>query len=143
MPNNVAMVFKNSNNPMNSHTTPHPLPDPCRSPRPSIAWPPESSYIVPVAEKDSVPHASEGMRSLGLTCLHQIHFHEGTKESGCGHKSGDSTKLINRSEFCSSPSAAGACQTFKSLRSFCVEKRCQPLFWRASCPRLRFRGLRS
>ena len=35
-----------------------------------IPWQPESTYIVPVAEKDALPHASEGSRWLGK--YHQI-----------------------------------------------------------------------
>ncbi|CAK9086813.1 Uncharacterized protein SCF082_LOCUS41059 [Durusdinium trenchii] len=35
-----------------------------RSPRATISWLPETSYIVPISEKDGLPHASEGMRSL-------------------------------------------------------------------------------
>ncbi|CAK9002906.1 unnamed protein product [Durusdinium trenchii] len=34
-----------------------------RSPRASLPWTSESSYIVPVAERDSLPHAAEGSRS--------------------------------------------------------------------------------
>ncbi|CAK9013583.1 unnamed protein product [Durusdinium trenchii] len=35
-----------------------------RSNRHEVAWQAEANYIVPVASKDTVPHASEGMRSL-------------------------------------------------------------------------------
>ncbi|CAL1132158.1 unnamed protein product [Cladocopium goreaui] len=35
-----------------------------RSTRQAVPWASESSYIVPAAEKDSLPHASEGQRSL-------------------------------------------------------------------------------
>lgn len=37
---------------------------PCRSNRQPIGWMPESSYIVPHAANDALPHASEGSRSL-------------------------------------------------------------------------------
>ncbi|CAK9074968.1 Uncharacterized protein SCF082_LOCUS36423 [Durusdinium trenchii] len=35
-----------------------------RSNRGELPWAPEASYIVPVASKDALPHASEGVRSL-------------------------------------------------------------------------------
>ncbi|CAL1172840.1 unnamed protein product [Cladocopium goreaui] len=35
-----------------------------RSNRNEIPWTPEGQYVVPVAQKDNLPHASEGMRSL-------------------------------------------------------------------------------
>ncbi|CAK8990644.1 unnamed protein product [Durusdinium trenchii] len=35
-----------------------------RATRGEVPWPAESSYVVPVAERDSLPHASEGPRSL-------------------------------------------------------------------------------
>ena len=47
-----------------------------RSNRCEIPWTPESSYIVPVAEKDELPHASEGTRLcsfLGLVCVELVH----------------------------------------------------------------------
>ena len=37
-----------------------------RSPRATMAWQPESSYIVPQSEKDSVPSSAEGPRLLGF-----------------------------------------------------------------------------
>lgn len=41
-------------------------PSPFRSTRVDIPWQSESKYIVPCAEKDGLPHASEGMR-LGIS----------------------------------------------------------------------------
>ncbi|CAK9073806.1 unnamed protein product [Durusdinium trenchii] len=38
-----------------------------RSPRKMIPFAPETSYIVPSAERDALPHASEGNRSLSQT----------------------------------------------------------------------------
>lgn len=38
---------------------------PCRSNRQPIGWMPESSYIVPHAAKDALPHASEGSARVG------------------------------------------------------------------------------
>lgn len=39
---------------------------PLRSPKSTMAWPPESSYIVPNSEKDGVPSSAEGTRLLGF-----------------------------------------------------------------------------
>ena len=38
----------------------------CRSNRSEIPWTPEAGYVVPVAEKDCLPHASEGVRPVML-----------------------------------------------------------------------------
>ena len=42
------------------------LPVAARTTRDSIPWQPETAYIVPSAEKDATPHASEGNRLLGI-----------------------------------------------------------------------------
>ena len=43
-----------------------------RATRQELPWQTESSYVVPTAEKDALPHASEGPRQV-QTCFMEIH----------------------------------------------------------------------
>ena len=50
-----------------------------RSPRTTISWLPETSYIVPISEKDGLPHASEGMRTQLTASNETLLFRKGVK----------------------------------------------------------------